>query len=97
MLETNTAIRPLTEEDDRILERLRSNDALPEEELAEKLRAEVRDFESRILAITGASAVGCGDGGDKFSRDLRPRWGTPDLGKVGRVLRRGPAGGDRLL
>ncbi len=54
MLETDTAIRPLTEEEnDRILERMRSYDALPEEECAEKLRSEVRDFESRILAITG--------------------------------------------
>lgn len=54
MPETNTVIRPLTEEeDDRILERLRSYDALPKEERAEKLRSEVRDFESRILAITG--------------------------------------------
>ena len=54
MSETNNTIRPLSDEEhDRIFERLRSYDSLSEEELAEKLRSGVRDFEKRILAITG--------------------------------------------
>ncbi len=50
----NPRIRPLSdEENDRIWERMRSYDSLPEAVRIEKLRAEVRDFESSILAITG--------------------------------------------
>lgn len=56
----NTDIRPLSDEEhDKIFERLRAYSSLPKDECAEKLRAEVRDFESRILAITGDPLETC--------------------------------------
>ena len=47
------------EEHNAAVERMRSYDALPEKERVEKLRSEVRDFESRILAITGDTLETC--------------------------------------
>ncbi len=50
----NSGIRPMSDEENyRIRERMRSYDSLPETGRIEKLRSEVRNFESRILAITG--------------------------------------------
>ena len=60
MTQNNTDIRPLSQEEhDAAIERMRSYDALPETECVEKLRAEVRDFESSILAITGDPLETC--------------------------------------
>ncbi len=60
MTQNNTDIRPMSEEEHgRIIERLRSYDGLPEEECVEKLRCEIRGFESSILAITGDPIETC--------------------------------------